>query len=192
MTELNIAVINGSTREGRFSEKPAAWIAELAREKGFSVGEIDLRDYDLPFLGDPRATAEQGAEIGRFSEDVAKYDGYIFTVAEYNHAPTAALKNALDLGKWAKKPAAYVAYGGVGGARALEQVRLVAIELELVSTKSAVHIGWPDYLALAGGEKDFADLSHLGDSADLMLGQLEWLGVALKAARADESLAAAA
>ncbi len=192
MSTLNIAVINGSTREGRFSEMPAAWIAKTAAAQGFDVTEIDLRDYDLPFLGDPRATEAQGAEVARFAEDVSKFDGYVFTVAEYNHGPTAALKNALDLGRWAKKPAAFVAYGGVGGARALEQVRLFAVELELVSTKTAVHIGWPDYLALSSGKTKLEDLSHLVDSAATMLGQLKWLGLALKAAREVDVIAKAA
>lgn len=191
MTKLNVAVINGSTREGRFSDLPATWIAERARARGFSVTEIDLRDYSLPFLGDPSATEAQADAIARFAAETAKADAYVFTVAEYNHGPTAVLKNALDLGKWAKKPAAFVAYGGVGGARALEQIRLVAVELELVSTKTAVHIGWPDYLALKSGDKSFEDLGHLGDSAATMLGQLEWLGRALKDAREIERAQAA-
>lgn len=56
-------------------------------------------------------------------------------MAEYNHGPTGVLKNAFDgaHAEWVRKPVAFVGYGGVGGARAIEHLRGVVIELEMAS-----------------------------------------------------------
>ncbi|MBM1814307.1 NAD(P)H-dependent oxidoreductase [Pseudosulfitobacter pseudonitzschiae] len=181
---LRLAVITGSTREGRFSEKPAAWIAEkAAAHGGFDVTEIDLRDVNLPFLGDPNASKAQKQAAETFGARMAEFDAYLFTVAEYNHGPTAVLKNALDHGDWARKPAGLVGYGGVGGARAVEHVRGIAAELEMVTMQAAVHINFGNYLAVANGEKRLDEFTHVEKAADKMLGQLLWWGRALRAAR---------
>lgn len=183
---LNLAVITGSTREGRFADKPAAWIAaKAASHGGFDVTTIDLRDVDLPFLGDPRASAQQRQAADDFALRVADYDAFVFTVAEYNHAPTAALKNALDHGQWIRRPAGMVGYGGVGGARAVEHVRGIAAELEMVTMQAAVHIPHAEYLPVSRGDKRLSDFEHLERSAQKMLGQLMWWGRALRAARAE-------
>lgn len=181
---LRLAVITGSTREGRFSEKPAAWIAKkAAAHGGFDVTEIDLRDVNLPFLGDPQASEAQRQAAETFGARMAEFDAYLFTVAEYNHGPTAVLKNALDHAEWGRKPAGLVGYGGVGGARAVEHVRGIAAELEMVTMQSAVHINFGDYLPVAKGEKRLAEFTHLENAAEKMLSQLLWWGLALRAAR---------
>ena len=181
---LRLAVITGTTREGRFSEKPAAWIAEkAAAHGGFDVTEIDLRDVNLPFFGDPQANTAQKQAAETFGPRMAEFDAYLFTVAEYNHGPAAVLKNALDHGEWGRKPAGLVGYGGVGAARAVEHVRSIAAELEMVTMQSAVHINFGDYLPVAKGEKRLSEFTHLEDSAEKMLGQLLWWGRALRAAR---------
>ena len=184
MSKLRLAVIVGSTRDGRFAEKPAAWIADAARAHGgFEVEVLDLKDYPLAFYGDPKATDAQSETAKRWKDKLRSFDAYVLTAAEYNHAPTAVLKNAIDLGEWINKPVGFVGYGGVGGARAVEQLRQIAVEMQMASVKTAVHILWPDYLAVAKGEKTLADLAHLSDAADTMFGQLAWWGHALKTAR---------
>lgn len=181
---LRLAVITGSTREGRFANKPATWIAEKAATyDGFEVTEIDLRDVDLPFFGDPRATTVQRQASETFGPMVAEFDAFVFTVAEYNHSLTAVLKNALDHGEWARKPAGLVGYGGVGGARGVEHVRSIAAELEMVTMQSAVHIDFGKYLAVANGENSLAEFPHIETAAEKMLGQLLWWGRALREAR---------
>jgi NAD(P)H-dependent FMN reductase/heme-degrading monooxygenase HmoA len=181
---LRLAVITGSTREGRFGDKPANWIASKAAATGFfAVEQIDLRDVPLPFLGDPGASRAQQAAADAFFEQISAFDAYIFTVAEYNHGPTAVLKNALDHAEWARKPAGMVAYGGAGGARAVEQIRGIAAELQLVTTQSNVHISFADYLAISKGEVEIGEVAHLTGAADKMLEQLVWWGRALRAAR---------
>ncbi|MEQ8294130.1 MAG: NAD(P)H-dependent oxidoreductase [Roseovarius sp.] len=182
-TPLRLAVILGSTREGRFGDKPADWIAGKARQAGFDVTVIDLRDVPLPFLGDPAATDAQTRAATDFAASLSAFDAFLFTVAEYNHAPTAVLKNALDHGDWSRRPAGLVGYGGVGGARAVEHVRGIAVELEMPTMQAAVHITMSDYLPVSKGETQLSDLLHLEGSADRMLAQLDWWARALRTAR---------
>jgi NAD(P)H-dependent FMN reductase len=95
------------------------------------------------------------------------------------------LKNALDYAyaEWSNKPVAFVGYGGVGGARAVEQLRLNAIELQMAPIRSAVHILFSDYLAVIKDGKPLSEFDHLNQAARQMLDQLAWWTAALKAAR---------
>ncbi|MEJ0024001.1 MAG: NAD(P)H-dependent oxidoreductase [Alphaproteobacteria bacterium] len=135
---LNVALIAGSTRPNRFADVAVKWITDAAAARGdIKLDVLDLREHPLPFFNEP---APVGYTQGRFSEPAAeawrhkigRYDAYIATVAEYNHAPTAVLKNAFDSAsfEWHRKPIAFVGYGGVGGARAIEHLRGVAVELQ--------------------------------------------------------------
>jgi NAD(P)H-dependent FMN reductase len=46
-----VSVIVGSTREGRFSEKPARWILQhLQNRGGIEARLLDLRDFLMPFF----------------------------------------------------------------------------------------------------------------------------------------------
>lgn len=163
MSKPRIAVIISSTREARFADKPAAWLMEKVKDHDALEFElVDLRDQDLPFFDeaasnlwapskDPRAVAWQ--------QKLAGFDGFMFVVAEYNRSVTGALKNALDQAykEWNRKPMTALAYGSLGGARAMEQLRLIAIELQMVPCRNAVHIG--------GG--DFFKVSPLGEDAPI-------------------------
>jgi NAD(P)H-dependent FMN reductase len=193
MSKARIAVIIGSTRETRFGTKPAEWIFNLARQHpDFEVELLDLKDFDLPFFNeaasnlwmpskDPKAVAWQ--------EKIGTFDGYIFVVAEYNRSITGALKNALDQAykEWGRKPAAYVGYGSVGGARAVEHLRLINVELQMVPTRSGVHIGGSDFYKIhpmAGNQPVSAIEEAIGPSAKAMLDELAWWAKATKTARA--------
>jgi NAD(P)H-dependent FMN reductase len=192
MAKLKIAVILGSTRDSRFGHVPAEWILDLARRRpDFDVELLDLKTFDLPFFNeassnmwvpstDPRAIAWQ--------KKVGDFDGYIFVVAEYNRSITAALKNALDQAyvEWIHKPAAYLGYGSVGGARAIEHLRLINIELQMVPVRTAVHIGGSDFFKVfpRGGNQPIQAIEEtILPSAKDMLDQLAWWGHATKAAR---------
>lgn len=198
MAKPRIGVIIGSTRPGRFGDKPAAWIAELAKASGeFEVELIDLRDYKLPFFdeqGSPAYAPSKAEGAKAWQEKVASLDGYIFTAAEYNRSPTGVLKNALDYAytEWNNKPAAFVGYGGLGGARAVEQLRLIAVELQMAPIRNGVHIVWADYAQIASGDKTFGDFPHLVQGANDMLKQFSWWVGALKAARHGDVAAKAA
>ncbi|WP_420959514.1 NADPH-dependent FMN reductase [Brucella sp. IR073] len=184
MTKPKIAVIIGSTRGSRFAPIPAKWIADVASARGdMDVEVVDLLDYPMAFLGEEQATDAQNETAERWKKKMREFDGYIFTVAEYNHAPTAVLKNAIDMGEWIQKPFGFVGYGGVGGARAVEHLRLIAVEMQAASVRTGVHILYPEYLAVVRGEKQLGDYAHLSDAATSMLDQLAWWAKALKTAR---------
>ncbi|MDQ0474882.1 NADPH-dependent FMN reductase [Labrys wisconsinensis] len=183
-----IAVVIGSTRPTRFGDRPARWIFDIASKRGdIEVELIDLRDFPLPFFEEvaSNAWAPTQSEVGvRWQKTLATFDGFIFSAAEYNRGPTGVLKNALDYAypEWNRKTAAFVGYGGVGGARAVEQLRLIAIELQMAPIRHGVHIGGADFTAARQGT-DLAELPHLQKSAETMLDELVWWTRALKTAR---------
>jgi NAD(P)H-dependent FMN reductase len=192
-----IGIVISTTREGRFGDKPAQWIKDLATARGdLDVEIVDLRDYPMPFFDEPvsPARAAPGNESARrWADKVDELDGFIFVTAEYNRAPPAVLKNALDYAyrEFNRKPAAYLGYGGLGAARAIEQLRLINVELQMAPMRSGVHIGGGDFVAMLMQDKTFADLPHLEQSARAMLDELAWWAQSLKRARATELAKAA-
>lgn len=192
-----IAVIIGSTRPTRFADVPAQWILKHAQARGDMDAEIvDLRDFNLPFFDEVasnRWMPSKNAEAVRWQQTVGKYDGYIFVVAEYNHSITGVLKNALDQAyrEWNKKPFTAIGYGGVGAARAIEHLRLIGIELDMVPTHNAVHLGGGDLLAVhpigknfGAGDKSIEDIeAHLLPATKASLDDLAWWVKATMAAR---------
>ena len=142
-----IGILLGSTREGRFSERPAQWIFDLATQRDdLSFEMLDLRTYPLPFFDEPLSPIRAPAThpvAQCWADKLSTLDGLIIVTPEYNHAPTAVLKNALDYAyaEFNRKPVAFVGYGGVGAARAVEQLRLIAVELQMAPLRQAVHLG---------------------------------------------------
>lgn len=139
---INIAIIIGSTRPNRVGASVADWVYEQARKRDSAKYElIDLIDYELPLLDEPNPPS-----MGKYSKDHTKrwsekikfFDGFIFVSPEYNHSTSGALKNALDFlySEWNNKAAGIVAYGGVGGIRAVEQLRLVTAELQMATIRN--------------------------------------------------------
>ena len=72
---------------------------------------------------------------------IASFDGFVFVTPEYNHGISGALKNAIDFlyAEWNNKAAGFVGYGSAGGARAVEQLRLVMGELRWPTCAQQVH-----------------------------------------------------
>jgi len=202
MSKLKIGVIISSTRPTRFGDKPAQWILDKANERAEIQAEIvDLRDFDLPFFDEMASNLwmpSANPNAVRWQNKISEFDGFIFVTAEYNRSITGALKNALDQAyvNWNKKPFGIVGYGSVGGTRAAEHLRGIGVELQMVSTRSAVHIGGADFMAVHpgfGGTKSLTDIeASIGNSAKDMLDQLVWWGEATKAARDEDAAAAKA
>jgi NAD(P)H-dependent FMN reductase len=190
-----IAVIIGSTRPGRFGEKAATWIAgRLAARGDLEIEVLDLRDYPLPFYEETRPPAFTGRDyrtpqMAAWGQRVDAADGYVIVTPEYNHGYPASLKNAFDhtFVEWQRKPVAFVGYGGVGGARAIEQLRQVVVELEMAPMRHAVHI-LPDVMRVAREAASSVDpailFASLEGRADLLAEHLTWWARALAAARA--------
>jgi NAD(P)H-dependent FMN reductase len=189
---LTIKVIIGSTREGRFGDKAAAWIAgELAKQDGVMVDIVDLREYEMPFFNEPVSPSYKAAPytheaVARFTAQIAEGDAYVMVTPEYNRGTSAVLKNALDwvYQEWNNKPVAFMSYGSVGGARAVEQLRLNAIELQMAPIREGVHINGEQYFpVLFGGGDTTALFAQYEEKAGGMIAQLMWWTRALKVAR---------
>jgi NAD(P)H-dependent FMN reductase len=188
-----IAVIIGSTRPTRFADKPAQWILKQAQARAdIEVELVDLRDHPLPFFDEIASNMwmpSQNPEALKWQETVGRFDGYIFVVAEYNHSITGVLKNALDQAykEWIRKPFTAIGYGGTGASRAVEHLRSIGVELQMVSTHAAVHIGGGDFMAVHPmfGNKPIEDIeANLLPSAKVALDELVWWAEATMAAKA--------
>lgn len=195
---LKIALIVGSTRPNRFADLPVTWLTEAAANRtDFQLDTLDLRDFNLPFFEEgipPSMVSGQyaNAQANVWRDRIRSYDGYIATVAEYNHGPTAVLKNAFDSAwtEWRRKPIGFVGYGGVGGARAIEQLRGIAVELQMAPLKHEVNIGREPYVAVAMKEKRLNDFEYLNASRNDLFDQLAWWASALREARTKPRLVA--
>lgn len=193
-SNLKIKIILGSTREGRYGDKPAQWmLGKLAAREGVEAQLLDLRDFPLPMFDRPRSPmrvtdGDYGHPIAQaWAQQIAEADAFVMTVAEYNHGYTAVLKNALDwiYREWNRKPVSFVAYGNAGGARAVEQLRQVAVELELAPIRHAVHLSRELLLATMKlpAPVDPALFAPADGAASAMIDELIWWGRALRRAR---------
>lgn len=192
-----IAIIIGSTRPGRYADKAAAWMLKQAQARDDLHAElVDLRDHPMPFFdekGPLLSTPSENPEALRWQRTLERFDGFVFVVAEYNHSITGVLKNAFDqaYAEWGHKPFTAIGYGGNGAARALEQLRLIAIALRMVSTAGAVHIGGADFVVTSsmGDDKPIETVeSGLLHSAEAALSELVWWARATMAARRNEKV----
>jgi NAD(P)H-dependent FMN reductase len=184
-----LGIVLTTTRPNRFGDTPARWIFELAKAHGaFDCELVDLRDYPLPLFDEKGSQAYFPLEnevAKRFSAKMRELDGYLFVTAEYNHSVTGAIKNALDFlySEVHKKPATFVGYGAVGGARAVEHLRHVLAEMQVATLKHTVHIGRTEMLGMLREGKKMADYPYLDELAKPMLDELSWWMKTLKAGR---------
>jgi NAD(P)H-dependent FMN reductase len=199
MSKPKIAVIVGSVRPTRNGDKPANWIAGLAREYGaFDVEVVDLKDYPLPLFDAPASDLwmpTPNEVAAKWQAKLNEFDGYIVVTPEYNRSVPGALKNAID---WAYKPfmrkaVAYVSYGSVGGARAVEHLRNIFTELQAVSVRQGIHIGGSEFSAVFMGQKTWDEvLPTFAPFAKDLFENLEWWTNATRAARAADAKTAEA
>jgi NAD(P)H-dependent FMN reductase len=141
-----IGIIIGSTRPGRNGLAVGQWVYDIASQRDDAEYElIDLVDYPLPHLDEPVPPI-----MGMYSHEhtqlwaakIASFDGFVIVTPEYNHSTSGALKNAIDYlyAEWNNKAVGFVSYGSVGGARAVENLRLVAGELQMADVRAQVAI----------------------------------------------------
>ncbi|MCM0619038.1 NADPH-dependent FMN reductase [Nocardioides bruguierae] len=191
---LRIGIIVGSTRAGRRGREVADWVHARAQGRAGAAYEVvDLADHDLPNLADPVAPMagryERPATLA-WARAVAALDGFVVVTPEYNHGPSGALKNALDhlYAEWNDKAVGFVSYGMDGGHRAVEQLRLVAAELQLATVRNQVGISLRDDVDADGA---VAPTEHPERQLDGVLDQVEAWGGALQGLRADHARSSA-
>ncbi|MFM0055189.1 NAD(P)H-dependent oxidoreductase [Paraburkholderia phytofirmans] len=188
-----IAIVIGPTRPGRCADKAADWMLKQAKARDDIETELlDLLDHPLPFFdekGPVMSMPRENAEASRWQKTLARHDGFVFVVAEYNHSITGVLKNAFDqaYNEWGRKPFTAIGYGGNGAARAVEHLRLITIALRMVSTEASVHVGGADFMSTStmGANKPIEDIeASLLAATKSALDELGWWVHATKAAKA--------
>jgi NAD(P)H-dependent FMN reductase len=139
-----IGIILGSTRPNRNGEQVARWVYDIASRRSDAEFElVDLLDYPLPHLDEPLPPSMgqyQNDHTKAWADKIGSFDGFVMVTPEYNHSTSGVLKNAIDylFAEWNNKAVGFVSYGGVGGARAVEHLRLVAGELQMADVRQQV------------------------------------------------------
>ncbi|WP_121702416.1 NADPH-dependent FMN reductase [Streptomyces sp. BBFR25] len=175
-----IGIILGSTRPGRNGEAVARWVLDVASKRGDAEYElVDLLDYKLPHLDEalpPSMGQYSQPHTQEWARKVASFDGFIMVTPEYNHSTSGVLKNAIDylFAEWNNKAVGFVSYGAMGGARAVEHLRLVAGELQMADVRAQVGLSlfhdFENFSVLKPGD-------HQVDALGVVLDQvLAWSG----------------
>lgn len=167
-----LSVVIASTRPGRLGPAVAQWVLEQVPADGFEVELLDLADFALPFLDEPREPSEGGyahEHTRRWSAAIRGTEALLVVMPEYNRGYNAALKNAIDFlyAEWEGLPVACVGYGWYGARYAkaalrqtLERVKMTVVEapgLEFGSTLVDRQVV-PDAALVRDLAQTFADL----------------------------------
>lgn len=189
-----IAVIIGSTRQGRQTDKLAKWVAKDLEAKKADVEILDLRDYPMPFLDEaisPRynPNREPDEQTHKWLQVVGKFDGFVIVTPEYNRSTSAVMKNAIDVmgHEIDDKPVALVGHGTSGGAQAIANLRMAVPGVGAVtipqalffSDRLAESISDDGELASEIRERQFGPQAAL----DTQMTSLLWYAKALSSAR---------
>lgn len=179
--QVKIALIYGSTREGRFCDRIVNWaISEIWERSDFVLDLIDPATLDLP----TQHGRKESAGLADLARRMGEADAFIIVTPEYNHGYPAALKFLIDSvsGPWQAKPVAFISYGGIsGGLRAVEQLRLVFAELHAVTIRDSVSFAnpWNKFDADGGLLEPEAPRKAMA----MLLARLRWWAIGLRGAR---------
>lgn len=174
LSALTIPVVLGSVRPRRLSERPAHLLVERLTRLGCQAPLVDLRALDLPVFGMSRDQDDLPA-VEQLKTIASQADAVVWLTPEYNHGYTSAVKNAVDYlhSEIRRKPTAVcgLSGGGLGGARAVEQLKLVLIELHAVTIRDSVYFS--DARTLFDQDGALLRPEYLGRIDD-MLAELIW------------------
>lgn len=187
---MKILVVLGSIREGRVGDKVANWVMSEAKTRNdeFEYELLDLKDYPMKSFEEEAHPAmlngnTSDENANKWIKKVKESDAFIFVTPEYNHLPSGALKNAIDYpyNEWAKKPIAYVSYGGAsGGSRVVEILRLAAIEQHMIPIRESVVIQFVH--SKVKGNKLMPD-GYMTSALNSTFNELEWWTKVMQQAR---------
>ena len=193
---MRLLIVNGSTRQARASDRVVKWVENNVKGydlTGVEFETIDLRELQLPLFDEPvspmmndNRVTEGGVKT--WLDALASADGYIIVTPEYNHAMGNGLKNAIDFIDYQimKKPFIVVGHGGVGGARAIEQVKLTLnANIGAIPVPNSVnvfgYVGYQELISEAGEANE--EVKKQEGPLKGAVETLAWYANALKAAR---------
>lgn len=190
MTAPLLQIVLGSTRPGRVGLPVSTWFREQALEHGgFDLEFIDLAEVALPFLDEPehpRLRRYVHQHTKDWSATVSRADAFVFVTPEYNHGPSAVLKNALDFlhHEWHYKPLGFVSYGGIAaGARSVQILKQFVLPLKMTPMFETVSIPVVQQFLDAQGRVQPNEI--MNDAATAMLTELHRWALALQVLRTD-------
>ncbi|MFC0240477.1 NADPH-dependent FMN reductase [Rhodopseudomonas telluris] len=140
MSAVKILVIPGSLRTGSHNVRLTAAAAHELARADVDVSRISLADYPLPIYdGDLEAKSGVPANAVKLKRMIGAHHGVLIVTPEYNSAPPALLKNAIDWVSRVEDPhetqgqvfrerafaLAAASEGKLGGARCLAALRLI-------------------------------------------------------------------
>jgi NAD(P)H-dependent FMN reductase len=136
---MYIPIILGTAREGRQSEKVAKYLLDQVKANGHDSEIIDVRE----FRQEATDNSSESKTRKKYLEKITDAEGIILASPEYNHGYPGELKMMLDMAyqEYFGKPIGIcgVSSGGLGGARVVEQLRLVVIEFHMIPLREAVY-----------------------------------------------------
>lgn len=182
---MYIPILLGTAREGRVSERVAKFVlAQAQKQEEFETELLDIRDFILEGRTARLGKETNDAKAQRWSEIMKRADGLIVVTPEYDHGYPGELKMILDIlyEEYNRKPIGFcgVSSGSLGGPRAVEQLRLVAIEFQMVPIRNAVY--FPHAGSLLDEQGDMNDESYVKRIGSFFQ-ELTWYAKALKQAR---------
>ena len=136
---MYIPIILGTAREGRHSEKVSSFLLEEIIKNNIESEVLDVRDYRI------EATDNTGklSQAQKLSEKISKAKALIIVSPEYNHGYPGELKMMLDMlyKEYANKKVGFcgVSIGGLGGARVVEQLRLISVGYGMIPIREAMY-----------------------------------------------------
>ena len=145
---MKLGIITGTTRPGNVGTIVGEWVNEnLATRTDVEIKDLKVADFDLDLLTEPTVPGQANGEYDnpktvKWAEAVKECDAYVFVTAEYNAAPPAALKNAVDLlfVEWTDKPGGFGGYGFGGGQRSIKHWRDIVGNLKMKDAEEPVNI----------------------------------------------------
>lgn len=167
-----MALILGTTREGRKSESVARYIFEKLKVRSdIEIKFVDPREYKLELNNDGKR------DLPDFQKIVEESDAFLVVSPEYNHSYPGTLKFLLDQVRpisYARKAAAIcgVSNGTIGGARMIEHVASLFHDLGMSQIKN-------DLLVKEVGET-FVSTEKFDELLTNFLDELLWLSKSLK------------
>jgi len=188
---LKLNVIVTSIRPGRIGPKIGRWVADFAKENSdFEVNLVDLADFELPLLDEPKHPAMQDYQhehTKRWSAVNADADAYVFVSPEYDYFPAASTVNAIQTlhAEWKRKPVGLVGYGGMsGGVRAMQTTKVLMSAAGMMPLPQEVPIPFVfNFIDEAGS---FEPAPEVVQGATGMFAELASWAEALKGARAEQ------
>ena len=140
---FRVGIICGSQRSPRVCDQITDFVSQVIKTQttsdppssSFTFDHIDIAALNLPFFDEPNIPAKITERPAGYAHEhtrtwsarVECLDAFVFVTPQYNWGIPAGLKNAIDYlyHEWVGKPAVVVTYGGHGGTKCAEQMRMV-------------------------------------------------------------------